>query len=173
MTSRCALLPSIWSLCPQMTSDPLPAAEPVWGFHQMNVLQGFRKWHWLSDLAAFWLRLKLETWSGSARPPFVKELLFFLPTALNYWPVKGQYWAGRVFKPEVMSPVNQKENTVFSYGNFNFDSWHSSANVLDFRSRAIVSAKLQSSRMTQDFIWNHDWTFHWLHKTCFIWKHFT
>lgn len=44
---------------------------------------------------------------------------FSLPTALNYWPVNGWYWAGWVFKPEVMSPVNQKENTVFSYGNFN------------------------------------------------------
>lgn len=71
----------------------------------------FRKRHWLSNLASFWLRLKLETWSGSARPPLVKELLlsfFFLP--LNHFKLSagkkadtGQAW---VFKPEVMSPVN-------------------------------------------------------------------
>lgn len=138
------------------------------------------------ERAAGFQEVTLTQWSGCiltqteagnliriSEGSFCEGIAFFLPTALNYWLVKGQYWAGRVFKPEVMSPVNQKENTVFSYGNFNFDSWHSSANVLDFRSRASVSAKLQSSRMTQDFIWNHDWTFHWLHKTCFIWKHFT
>lgn len=76
-TPRCALLPPICCRCPQMTSDPLAAAEPVWAFHQIDELWGFRKWHWLSNLAAFWLRLKLETWSASARPPLVRELLFF------------------------------------------------------------------------------------------------
>lgn len=74
-----------------------------------------------------------------------KGIAFFPPTALSYWMVKGRYWPGRVFKAEVMSPVNQKENIAFSYGNLNLDSWHWSASVRHYRSRASVSADLVPS----------------------------
>lgn len=177
LTSRCALLlASICSRRPQMTSDPLSAAaaaaEPVWGSHHTSMLWAFRKWPWLSDLPAFWVRLKPETWSGSPRPPVVKEPLFFPPDCFKLL-VKGRYWAVGVLYAWGHEPSESKgKHCVFHMETLTLTA----GTVLQtcvIPGAASVSADLQSSRMTQDFIWSPDWTFHWLHKTCFIWKHFT
>lgn len=86
---------------------------------------------------------------------------FFFPAAFNYWTVKAWCWAGRRFNPPANEPgqIRGKQPPCM-------ETWTPTAGT-DLQtctiSGASVSAELESSRMTQDFTWKPDWTFHWLH----------
>lgn len=140
-TSRCARLPCACSRRSQMTSDPSSRAcgAPIRGT--------------CCGVSGNLIRIsQASCCPGTA---------FFFPAAFNYWTVKGWCWAGRRFNP----PANER-GQIRGQQPPCMETWTPTAGT-DLQtctvSGASVSTELESSRMTQDFTWKPDWTFHWLH----------
>lgn len=137
-----------------LADDLRSKQQSLWGSHQRDLL-------WVSGS---------DTGSGPTQTGNLIRIsqasccpgtTFFFPAASNYWTVKGRCWAGRRFSPPANEPaqIREKQPTCM-------ETWTPTAGT-DLQtctiSGASVSAELESSRMTQDFTWKPDWTFHWLH----------